>query len=134
VEGRDWNWVTQAKFVELRTSVASRCAVYLVDDQQDRDLLAAENVSNFVVEGRHAARSINQEYDDLGGQDRLLGLGPDLRQISFIKRINDRGVEAARVDQIKYHSIPLGLGHNSITCGAGPLVYDRQALAGQAIE
>ena len=49
MEGGDWNWVTQAKLVEFRTSVPPRRAVDLIDDQQDRNPLAPENVGDLMI-------------------------------------------------------------------------------------
>ncbi len=101
VRGRDRDRLAEAELVELGGDVLVARAVDFVDDDEDRDVAAAQRLRQLGVAGPDPGAAVDDEQDRLGLGDPDPGLALHVRgQLALVGEVDPAGVEQVEGDAV----------------------------------
>ena len=130
LRGGDRQRLAEAEAVEVGDEREVVRRVDLVRGDDDRQLPAAQDLRDLLVARPHPRARVDHEQRDLGVGDRLarLVLDRDGQRVLVVE------VDAAGVDQRAAAAVPLGRELLAVARDARPLVDDRLARLGEAVD
>ena len=127
---RDRDRLAQAELIGFEPAGLGGLPLAFVGEQDHRALRFAQVPGEDHVVGGDAGARIDQEQHHIGGGHGTFGLRPH----APFERVGRRVFEPCGIDQGEMHPRDRTLALAAVASDAGPIVHDRVATAGEAVE